>query len=258
MEEKLRKKKLLLRLLGGAIVFICIALIFVPLFEMTKTVEVLGVEETISAKFSIWQMIVQDEKIALESSSALGEFKEFASISMEQLLGEEKIALFTTGALIALAIPFVIYAIAVLLSSLLDGLQQGAVKYFLFSYLIFSIFPIFVQVISGDEFTMTVPVIFILIIAVLMFGIMSLFDKLFSDISAISAEIFIRKYKNEDKKWFDTFLTDIMVYMDNANISTDFEGFVRFIDAQDRKELRKKTNKKEILLEDELDEEDEE
>ena len=99
MEEKLKGKKLFLKLLGFALVAICVVVVFVPLFSMTKTVEAYGIKETITIKFSAWQMLVQEEKVALESTSALGEFQGFATISMQELLGGEKMALFLSGVL---------------------------------------------------------------------------------------------------------------------------------------------------------------
>ncbi|MBE7081320.1 MAG: hypothetical protein E7372_02030 [Clostridiales bacterium] len=238
MEEKLKRKKFLLKLLGFALVTICVVVVFIPLFSMTKTVEMYGIKETITIRFSAWQMLVQEEKIALESTSALGEFQGFATISMQELLGGEKMALFTTGALIALAVPFVFYAIGMLFLCLVDCLQRGTMKYFLISFLLFLAFPIFVQSVIEGDYIMSPPIIPILVIAVVGLVSTSLFDTLMSGISVISAEIFIRKYKNENKKWFDAFLTDFEQYMDNANIPVDMEGFVRFVDAQDRKELR--------------------
>lgn len=87
---------------------------------------------------------------------------------------------------------------------------------------------------------MSPPILILIIFAIAMIALLEIFDKIFKDIGEISAELFIRKYKNENKKWFETFVGDIADFMDNANIEVELDTFVRFADVADRKELREK------------------
>lgn len=242
MKEKLRKKKLLLKLIGVGMVVIAVITAFIPIFKVTKTEETLGIKETITAEFSVWQIITQDKDIALKSTSALGEFEGFNTIGMAEIFGEKTVALTVMMGLIALAIPFVLYGIGLVFTSLLDSVQRGTVKCFLISYLLFAIFPLFPLSIVEEStgFSMSPPIVFIVILAAVMIALTEVFDKIFEGVAAISAELFIRKYKNENKKWFETFINDIMEFMNNANIQVETESFVRFLDAFDRKEMREK------------------
>lgn len=245
MKEKLRKKKLILRLLGVAIVLLAVATVFIPIFKTTKTVETLGVKETITAEFSIWQVIIQDKEIELNSTSALGEFKGFSTVKMADLLGGEEIAILITGGLIIFSAGIVIYGIGVLLASLIDSLQRGTLKHFMLSFLFLIAFSYFVLSVTLESvgYSFTPPIVFTIILAVVLFAVMEIFDKIFSDITALSAEIFLRKYKNENKKWFEAFTKDIIEYMNNSNILVEIDTIVRFIDVVDRKEMREQEEK---------------
>ena len=245
MEEKLQKKKTLLRLLGFAIVIIAVIASFLPIYKITKTVETLGIQESITAEFNIWQILIQDKEIALTSSSALGEIENFKTASMVNLLGGETIAFITTVALIVLGTTFVIYGAILLFTSYLLAPQRGAIKIFLISFLLFTVFPIFILTKTQEttEYITTIPIVFIIVTAVVTFAIMDLFDKLSTSIEIISAEILVQKYKNENKDWYRAFIKDIMDYFNNAGIPVGVDGFVRFLDAYDRSELRNKEEK---------------
>lgn len=246
MEEKLRNRKLILKLLGMAIVIIAVITVFIPIFKTSQTVEALGIKETITAKFSIWQMIIQDEEIFLNSTSALGDFKAFNTIRMVDLLGGEKIAFLISGGLIIFSAAIVLYGIGIIIVSLIGSIQRGTIKYFLLSYLFLIAFSFFVLSVTLEDvgYSFSPPIVVIILLAVTMFASMEIFDKIFADIGAISAEIFLRKYKNENKEWFETFTKDIMEYMDNSNIQVDLDAMVRFVDVIDRKELREKEDNK--------------
>lgn len=242
MEEKLRKKKLLLKLIGVAIVAIAVATVFIPIFKITKTEELFGVKEEITAEFSAWQIITQDKNIALNSTSALGEFNGVNTISIEEIFGEKNIALIVMIGLIVLAVPFVSYAKGLLFASLIGAARRATIKYFLLSFFLFTIFPLFPLSIVEENtgYLMSPPILILIIFAIAMIALLEIFDKIFKDIGEISAELFIRKYKNENKKWFETFVGDIADFMDNANIEVELDTFVRFADVADRKELREK------------------
>lgn len=244
LQEKLRKEQSVIRILGICTVLLAVIAIFLPIYKVTQTMEVLGIKETISAKFSILQIITQNKNIAIDSSSALGEFNGFSSVSMVDLLGDGKVAWIVTASLIALSINFVVYGIVVLFASIFNSLQKGTIKYFMLSFFVFMIYPVFIFTITEETtgYSETIPIAFIIIMAVVFVVLMEVFDKLFANISINSTEIFLSKYKNEDKEWYSTFITDIMEYINNSNFPIENEGFLRFLDAQDRNDLRK--NKK--------------
>lgn len=245
MKEKLQKKTMLLRLLCAAMVLIAIASVFLPIYTVTKTEKVLGIEETLTANFSIFDMLIMNEKIGLKSNSALGEFKDVLSISMMQLLGGENNAVITMVALIFLAASFVLYAIGILFLSLIGLLpQRGTIRYFVISFSFLTVFPLILFLaIENTDFSLSskfLGIIGPIIVLAVLFVIMEFLDKFFKEIAAISTEIFLTKYKNESKEWLETFTKDMIEYIGNANISIESESFLRFTDVIDRKELREK------------------
>jgi len=247
MKEKLRSKKLILRILGVCIVLIAIVIIFLPIYKVNKTVEMLGVKETITAKFSVWQMIIQD-KISLDSTSALGKFDGVNSVGIASLLGGKTTALVISVALVILLAAIVVFGGIILFSAMIDTLQCGVVKCLIFSFFSFLVFSASAVSILVEKtgYSYSPPIVYFIIICVVMLALYWVFEKFFDDIGAISAEIFIKKYKNENKKWFKMFTTDFMEFVANANIPVEFESFIRFVDVADRREEYEKDDEKEI------------
>lgn len=46
-----------------------------------------------------------------------------------------------------------------------------------------------------------------------------------------------------NKKWFETFINDIMEFLRNSSVQVELESFVRFIDSFDRNEMREREEK---------------
>lgn len=245
MKEKLQKKTMLLRLLSIAMVLLAIASVFLPIYTVTKTEKVLGLEETLTANFSLFDMVRMNEKISLKSSSALGEFNDILSISMMELMGGENNAVITMLALVFLGAPFLLYGIGILFLTLIGVLpQRGTIKYFILSFSFLMVFPLILFLaIENTDFSLSSKfweIIGPIIVLAVLFVIMEFLDKFFKEIALISTEIFLAKYKNESKEWLETFTKDMLEYIGNANISIESESFIRFTDVIDRKELREK------------------
>jgi hypothetical protein len=205
-------------------------------------VETLGIKETTSAKFNIWQMITQSKEIALTSTSALGEFNNFDYISMEKILGEIGIAHTVTVALVALLAILVFFDLKILWGSFFGSLQRSAIVNFNVVFVFFAFFP-FVTLampIKDTVFTLSAPTFFLIaVIAIPMISLIC-FDKPLKEIGIISAEILVSKYKNENKKWYETFIRDILEFLENSNASSSIEidCISRFFDAYERNNLR--------------------
>lgn len=242
LRERLRKKQLIIRLIGFLMVAAAVITLFLPIYEVKETVEAYGIEETISAKFSVLQIMTQNKKIELNSSSALGEFSGFSSLSMVDILGGSSVAWIVTASLIGLAIFVVLHGISVLFAALLNVLRREVIKNFMLSFFIFMLYPIFILTITEQNtgYIESIPIVFIIVFAAITFTIMSVTDKLFKDISVISTEIFLMKYKREDKKWYDAFITDVIGFIDDSNLPLEIESRIRFLDAHDRNDLREK------------------
>lgn len=235
MRKKLQQKKLLLRLLGLILVVVTTISLFLPLIKMTKTEEALGVTETVTARFSVFQIMTQDDKISLSSKSVLGEFNNFAFISIAELMGGKQIALIITLALAVLAILFVLWGIGILIGVLLNHLRRGTIRNFLLYYLFLWVFSLVVASVSKSGFEFAPPIIPIIIILVVSFGTIIIVDHLLTGISNVSTEIFVSKYNKEDVKWLETFIGDFSEYCDDANIEIPLDCLVRFLDIVDRK-----------------------
>jgi hypothetical protein len=235
MEERLKTKKLILRLLTILLVLIPIVASFIPFFKMTKVVETAGMRETITAEYSIFQLMTQDDTVKLTSSSALGQFEGFSTTTISNLLGGENIAFTATFASIILAVPVAFYALGLLLAAAINCVQQSTLKYFALSSVFFFAFSIFVTTAPGNSMEVTTgSFITAFIIIIVMYVVLMIQGELLESIEEISTEIFLSKYKNYDPKWFEAFTADLTDYLADANLLVGLGTLVRFGEACER------------------------
>lgn len=244
LKEKLKKKKLIISILGICVAAAAIIAMFLPIFEVTQTVETLGIEETISAKFSVFQVITQSEEIALKSTSVFGEFEGFDTIDMVDLLGGEQIAEIVRLFFIVSALIVFSFCVDVICMSLVNKAQDRMITGVTFGFFIFLMLTHIILMTSISEettgFSHQPSIVIVVILAAAVILLTVVFKKLFSDVGEISVEILLTKYKNENSdEWYGMFIKDIAEYIDNSNFKITKAGDLRLSDEYKRCGSRK-------------------